>query len=192
MPSKKFVVDFNALTGHVGIRSEAIEWLRRVVQVGQFQITVVDKPHMSSKANSDLIKEHGLSEEQIDAIIFSTSPTEAPHLKHEDVINGYPTHAAMAEIVETTPRTRNKSRGWYEKYRHITRADGRDRKGGDRENSILFVMDLVHDPLAADAMELYATNCEKEYPKLAADIRNNLEIARGIRDDAEERRVETN
>ncbi len=39
------------------------------------------------------------------------------------------------------------------------------------EDCDYFVIDLVHDKYARNALAVYATNCEHEYPALAADLK---------------------
>lgn len=59
----------------------------------------------------------------------------------------------------------------------VDRIDGRDMPGGDRMDSRYFVLDYVHDPYSAPALEAYAAACENDYPNLAAEIRN---LVRGL------------
>lgn len=66
-----------------------------------------------------------------------------------------------------------RDKGLYGKFR-VSRVDGRDRPGGDREDAGYFVLDYVHDPYARAALEAYADACEEEYPFLARDIRGLL------------------
>ena len=69
-------------------------------------------------------------------------------------------------------------RGLYPKF-HVARIDGRDRPGGDREDSSAgyFVLDTVYDPLARAAYALYAALAERAgYTALAADMRSNLRV----------------
>lgn len=61
-------------------------------------------------------------------------------------------------------------RGVYEKFR-VARTDCTDGPGGKHERCSYFVLDLVHDPFAADALAAYADACEAEYPLLARDLR---------------------
>jgi cation transport regulator ChaC len=63
----------------------------------------------------------------------------------------------------------HKEIGLYSKF-YIERVDGRDQPGGDRENAIYYVLDLVHDEFAKVAMAAYAEACIAKYPLLAQDI----------------------
>ena len=62
-----------------------------------------------------------------------------------------------------------KNEGYYEKF-IVKRVDGRDEKGGDRENAKYFTLDLVHDPYAVPAILAYVAACSKEYPILAKEL----------------------
>lgn len=60
--------------------------------------------------------------------------------------------------------------GLFNKY-NVTRADGTDAPGGKHHGCEYFVLDITHDPFALPAMKAYADACEKQYPKLARDLR---------------------
>ena len=62
--------------------------------------------------------------------------------------------------------------GLYEKYR-VQRTDGSSEVGGKHERCAYFVLDLVHDKFAWAALDAYAKACEAEFPRLAADLREN-------------------
>lgn len=62
-----------------------------------------------------------------------------------------------------------RTRGEYLKY-YVRRHDGRDKKGGDRQNADYFVLDLTYDKYAMIGLLAYAKSCEAEYPLLAADL----------------------
>lgn len=61
----------------------------------------------------------------------------------------------------------DKKRGLYKKFT-VTRVHDPEDKHGDCE---YFVLDLNHDPHAAAALFGYAESCEKDYPRLAKDLR---------------------
>lgn len=63
--------------------------------------------------------------------------------------------------------------GFYRKF-NVSRVDGRDAPGGDREGAEYFTLDLKHDPFARVAVLAYATACEKELPLLAEDLRKRF------------------
>jgi hypothetical protein len=63
--------------------------------------------------------------------------------------------------------------GLYHKY-HVSRVDGRDQAGGDREDARYFVLDYQHDPFARAAITTYAAACESKYPLLAKDLIEDL------------------
>lgn len=63
--------------------------------------------------------------------------------------------------------------GLYEKF-HVERTNGSSGPGGKHEHCDYFVLDLVHDPFAVDALRAYATACESKYPELARDLRIRL------------------
>jgi hypothetical protein len=67
-------------------------------------------------------------------------------------------------------------RGLYQKY-HVERVDGSSGPGGKHEHCPIYVLDIVHDKFAFQALAVYAEACESEYPMLAADIRKLLERA---------------
>lgn len=60
--------------------------------------------------------------------------------------------------------------GLYKKF-NVSRVDGRDAPGGDREGAEYFTLDLTHDAFARHALMAYADACEQELPVLAAEIR---------------------
>lgn len=64
-------------------------------------------------------------------------------------------------------------RGIYDKY-EVRRRDGRDGPGRDREDQVIFVLDIRHDPYARQAAALYAAAASQEYPELSADLRKLL------------------
>lgn len=67
-------------------------------------------------------------------------------------------------------------RGAYEKYTVYKN----DEHGNPMHNheSEYFVLDLVNDPLAADALRAYANSCKNEYPLLSADLLRWVERAK--------------
>jgi hypothetical protein len=60
-------------------------------------------------------------------------------------------------------------RGLYQKFQ-VSRLDGRDAPGGEREGAEYFVLDLTYDPFAVFALEAYAEACATSLPNLAADL----------------------
>lgn len=62
-----------------------------------------------------------------------------------------------------------KTKGEYLKF-YVRRHDGRDKKGGDRDNADYFVLDLTYDKYAYIGLTAYAYAVEAEYPLLAADL----------------------
>jgi hypothetical protein len=64
----------------------------------------------------------------------------------------------------------DKTLGIYRKF-EITRTDGTSASGKKHDGCDYFVIDLTHDPYAADALLAYADACESEYPLLTADLR---------------------
>lgn len=67
----------------------------------------------------------------------------------------------------------NKDGPLYGKF-FVSRVDGRDAAGGDKEDARYFVLDYTHDEFARDALEFYADSCTRKYPQLANDIRKKL------------------
>lgn len=67
---------------------------------------------------------------------------------------------------ETTQPT-----GFYRKF-DVTRIDGRDKPGGDRENAEYFILDLGHDPHALAGLRAYVDSLREsgDYPDLVADL----------------------
>lgn len=61
------------------------------------------------------------------------------------------------------------AQGAYRKF-EVSRVDGRDGPGGDREGAEYFVLDLSFDPFAPAALAAYADACSSEYPALARDL----------------------
>lgn len=59
--------------------------------------------------------------------------------------------------------------GMFQKF-YVTRTDGSSEPGGKHEHCNYFVLDLVHDKHAPDAMRAYATACASTHPILSAEI----------------------
>lgn len=70
-----------------------------------------------------------------------------------------------------------RSTGLYPKF-NVGRTDLQHLPGRKHFNCDYFVLDLTHDPFAGAALEAYATACEGEYPKLAADLKAKLNPAK--------------
>lgn len=64
--------------------------------------------------------------------------------------------------------------GYYEKY-NVSRKDGRDQPGGDREGAQYFVLDLSHDRFARLAMNVYLAVSRSELPALTQSMRPLLD-----------------
>lgn len=62
-------------------------------------------------------------------------------------------------------------RGIYDKFR-VERTDGRSARGEKHDRCTYFVLDVTHDPHAFEALHAYAKSCERELPRLAADLRS--------------------
>ncbi len=73
----------------------------------------------------------------------------------------------------------NKERGLYNKFT-VTRNDGRDAPGGDRENADLFVLDLTNDPYALVAITAYASSCKEKYPQLSKELMDKVDAYLGM------------
>jgi len=69
----------------------------------------------------------------------------------------------------------DKTRGLYGKF-DIKRTDGKSEPGQKHDGCDYFVLDLTHDPFAFQALMAYAVACDKEYPLLAADLREKLRV----------------
>ena len=70
--------------------------------------------------------------------------------------------------------------GVIERYK-IVRTDGSSEPGKKHDGCRYFVLDLEHDPFAANALMAYAEACAKEYPQLAEDLESAaLNIARAL------------
>ena len=63
--------------------------------------------------------------------------------------------------------------GLYHKF-HVTRHD----PTGKHANCFYFVLDVDHDQFSVQALEAYAKACEKEFPKLAADLQGVIAVAK--------------
>lgn len=59
--------------------------------------------------------------------------------------------------------------GLYQKF-NVSRRDGRDQPGGDRQDAVYFVLDISHDPFALDALRAYRMVCEGRCPELAKEL----------------------
>jgi hypothetical protein len=65
----------------------------------------------------------------------------------------------------------DRRRGLYDKF-SVLRIDGSSGPRGKHNNCDYFVLDLVHDRYARDAILAYAQACVGEYPALAEDLRS--------------------
>jgi hypothetical protein len=63
----------------------------------------------------------------------------------------------------------DKNLGLYRKF-EVTRHD----PTGKHKDCFYFVLDTDHDQFSVPALTAYANACEKEFPKLAADLRGLL------------------
>lgn len=70
--------------------------------------------------------------------------------------------------------------GYYEKF-NVSRKDGRDAPGGDREGARYFTLDLTHDQFAGPALRAYVEASRDELPELAAAMES--EFPQFFRDD---------
>jgi hypothetical protein len=61
-------------------------------------------------------------------------------------------------------------KGLYNKYT-VDRVDGSSRKGCKHYGCNYFVLDMVHDPYARDAVAAYAEACKEKYPSLSKDLK---------------------
>jgi len=66
----------------------------------------------------------------------------------------------------------------FEKFK-VTRTDGRDACNEKHYGCAYFVLDLTHDPHAAQALRAYAASCRKSHPVLSAEL---IEVACDIED----------
>lgn len=67
------------------------------------------------------------------------------------------------------------NKGFYYKY-NVSRIDGRDQPGGDREGATYFTLDLTFDPYALKALKTYADTCKDELPELTKDLYNRFNL----------------
>lgn len=67
-------------------------------------------------------------------------------------------------------------RGAYAKYT-VYKNDEHGNPMMDHESDY-FVLDLINDPLAADALRAYANSCKEEYPLLSSDLLRAVERAK--------------
>lgn len=68
--------------------------------------------------------------------------------------------------------------GLFNKY-VVSRQDGRDRPGEDKDNAEYFVLDVINDHFAWAALGTYAENCKYHYPELSRDLYAWLARSRG-------------
>jgi hypothetical protein len=67
----------------------------------------------------------------------------------------------------------NTKKGLYGKF-IVSRTDGKSGIGEKHYLCDYFVLDLTHDKFALPSMRAYIQACEKEYPKLAEDLRKKI------------------
>jgi hypothetical protein len=61
---------------------------------------------------------------------------------------------------------------------HVSRIDGNEGPGTKHDGCFYFVLDVTHDSIAREALNAYADMCQKDYPLLAADLREQVNKAR--------------
>lgn len=66
-------------------------------------------------------------------------------------------------------------RGIYHKF-NVERVDGQSEPGRKHHGCDYFVLDMTHDPHAGPALRAYADSCERDYPTLAAELREAADI----------------
>lgn len=64
---------------------------------------------------------------------------------------------------------KEQTKGIYHKF-SVSRVDGRDKPGGDKQGAEYFVLDMAHDPHARAALLAYAVSCRRDYPALSRDL----------------------
>ena len=65
--------------------------------------------------------------------------------------------------------------GIYRKYQ-VKRLDGGSGRGQKHEKCEHFVLDLMHDPHAVEALIAYAKSCRGEHPALASDVMHKVDL----------------
>lgn len=81
----------------------------------------------------------------------------------------------LASVRKVGAEMGDKTRGLYEKFR-VERTDGKSAPGEKHDGCEYFVLDVTHDPYAADALRAYAHASAAEYPLLADDVRKMAEF----------------
>lgn len=76
------------------------------------------------------------------------------------------------------------TRGLYRKFT-VMRTDGKSEPGERHYQCRYFALDLTHDRFAPAAIRAYADACERDYPALAADLREWLLDQAGPREGGE-------
>lgn len=74
------------------------------------------------------------------------------------------------------PGLTNQEQGLYQKF-HVERMDGSSIPGGKHDGCDYFVLDLVHDPYALEALAYYASACKETHPLLAKDLMDRARAA---------------
>ncbi len=76
------------------------------------------------------------------------------------------------------------TKGLIEKF-YITRVDGTSAPGEKHHGCDYFVLDLTHDPFAGIALLAYAEACEDDYPSLALDLYEKVDVIKRLSPDRE-------
>jgi hypothetical protein len=74
------------------------------------------------------------------------------------------------------PGLSNEEQGLYNKF-EVYRRDGSDEPGGKHDGCDYFVLDLSHDPFAAETITYYARACKDTHPLLAKDLMDRVRAA---------------
>jgi hypothetical protein len=69
----------------------------------------------------------------------------------------------------------DKNQGLYNKFT-VSRTDGTDLPGQKHAGCKYFVLDLTHDPHAIPAIRAYADSCRVNFPALAKDIYDLIDL----------------
>lgn len=99
-------------------------------------------------------------------VIGSPNPKSKPELAP-------PGPLSFDGIPEKDPELSNEAQGLYNKF-EVYRRDGSSELGGKHEGCDYFVLDLSHDPYAAETLWYYAGACAQSHPLLSQDLKDRV------------------
>lgn len=88
-------------------------------------------------------------------------------------IENTPAPVSFDDLPLKDPNRTNTEQGLYNKF-EVTRRDGSSEPGCKHDGCAYFVLDLKHDPFAAETAAYYARACKETHPLLSKDLMDRV------------------